>query len=1141
MRFSGAAGGGSGGGAPDDNKMSEDSDDHRIVGRLRKRRRVDLDYDSDSSDYHVRRNSSRISRRLQHSRTNGAVRKNLRPRTHTNYRDMHSPKIGGHRRYSSRAVEDDDDVDDDDDEEEVNYRNAISAPSHYGRRSRQHYNSDRQPRTYNTKKSVPEENNSNNSSGIRTRSRSSPNKTEKSETSQNKTNLDLDIMDQSIDCSSPYIVSQANTNSRSEFGNGNSTPEPGGKESPPMEEEMEDEENERQSSSDDVRGGRIYELRQRKPARYRNHREYNKYDLWSNNEPEPKRRRRCLRAARQRLRDLSDDDDDDEEDDRAQTPYIRPPVTCSSPAKHKDKLKPTNDMDSSHIKLSDIQPISIGDDGFRFEHVGGLDSHVRCLQEMVILPMLYPEVFVQFGTKPPKGVLFHGPPGTGKTLLARALAGECSANTGQKVSFFLRKGGDLLNKWFGESEKHLRLLFEQAQLMRPSIIFFDEIDGFCPARTSKQDQVYSSIVSTLLTLMDGLEARGDVIVIGATNRIESLDPALRRPGRFDRELFFPLPARAQREAILKIHVSKWKEGVPSAEMISQLSDLTDGYCGADLEALCSEAMLQSLRRTYPQIYESKCKLAIDTAKVKVEQVDFLRAQAQIIPAGSRRGNKYGQRLPRFLLPLLETSLKDAIERISKMFPHIDVDSSKQVQSLRQDHALFHSRLLILGKSEGCGQSYLAPALLHHMEHLSVYNLDVSSMHGTDDLSLSQEQTVSHMLDECMRRAPTILYMPAIDSIWEHASDATKAILSDKIQMITKSSPVLVLATANTMYEELDDRLQSLFPAHLRCVLPMTNHPMKQSREDFFKPLFQVLALKPPQNKPKTRKVEVLPRAPTPPPRIYTAEELAKFESQEEEKLVELRVFLREIAHHLCKQRTFRMFAKPVDLDEVKDYLDVIKQPMDLETMIGKIDLNRYTTAKEFLQDIDLICANALEYNPNKTSADRKIRHCAVALKDYAYAKIKGEMDTDFEDECQEIAKRRQIRNQIQEAGAREAEAKVVSTDTVNKSANTSKQSNSSNISMEIVDDFLDVSDLLAEVKATDCPKVIIDRAQLDKIYNKCLSITKHSDVQALAEVYTQLLKTILSYLKQVDRQTLLKDLNNELEFFEKHLDKHQSA
>ncbi|XP_026477046.1 ATPase family AAA domain-containing protein 2-like [Ctenocephalides felis] len=1034
--------------------MSEDSDDQRALGRSRKRRRDVLDFESDSSDY-ARRNSDRISRRVQqHSRVNGAVRKNLRPRTNTNYRDIISPKIGQLRRYSSRAVEDeevdDDDDDDDDDDVEVvvNYRN-----SRYERRSR-HYNNDVRQQRNSTRRSEQEQNDANNSGGIRTRSRSSPNKSsQKDETSQNKKASSMDILDQS----NPRASYNNNADTRSQFPNGTSTPEPGRKDSPQLEDEMEDEEGERQSSSDDVRGGRIYELRQRKPLRsYRSHRDYNKYDIWSNAEPEPKRRRRCLRATRQRIRDLSDDDDD-EEDDRAQTPYIRPPVACSSPAKHKDKLKPANDMDTSHIKLSDIQPLSIGDDGFRFEQVGGLDSHVRCLREMVILPMLYPEVFAQFGTKPPKGVLFHGPPGTGKTLLARALAGECSANTGQKVSFFLRKGGDLLNKWFGESEKHLRLLFEQAQLMRPSIIFFDEIDGFCPARTSKQDQVYSSIVSTLLTLMDGLEARGDVIIIGATNRIESLDPALRRPGRFDRELFFPLPARSQREAILKIHVSKWKNGAPGDDMISQLSDLTDGYCGADLEALCSEAMLQSLRRTYPQIYESKFKLAIDTEKVKVEHVDFLRAQAQIIPAGSRKGNKYGRRLPRFLLPLLDAALKDAVERLGKVFPYMDPDTSKQVQVLRQDHALFHSRLLILGQSEGCGQSYLAPALLHHMEHLSVYNLDVSSIHGTDDLSLSQEQTVSHMLDECMRRAPSILYLPSLDLLWEHASDATKAILAEKIQIITKCSPVLVLATANMMLEELDDRIQTLFPAHLRCVLPMTNHPMRQSREEFFKPLFVNLALKPPQVKPKTRKVEVLPRAPTPPARIYTPEELAKFESQEEEKLVELRVFLREIAHHLSKQRTFRMFAKPVDLDEVKDYLDVIKQPMDLETMIAKIDLNRYTTAKEFLQDIDLICANALEYNPNKTSADKKIRHCAVALKDYAYAKIKGEMDTDFEDECQEIAKRRMIRNQIQEAGAREAEAKVVVTDPNNKTnasnANTSKQSNNSNISMEIVDDF----------------------------------------------------------------------------------------
>ena len=190
---------------------------------------------------------------------------------------------------------------------------------------------------------------------------------------------------------------------------------------------------------------------------------------------------------------------------------------------------------------ADVDPIEI-DTSVTWESVGGLEGHVQQLKEMVMLPLLYPEVFERFDLTPPSGVLFFGPPGTGKTLVARALANTCSVG-GKRVSFFMRKGADCLSKWVGEAERQLRLLFEQAKRMQPSIIFFDEIDGLAPVRSQKQDQIHSSIVSTMLALMDGLDKRGQVVVIGATNRVDAIDPALRRPGRFDRELMFTLPNR----------------------------------------------------------------------------------------------------------------------------------------------------------------------------------------------------------------------------------------------------------------------------------------------------------------------------------------------------------------------------------------------------------------------------------------------------------------------------------------------------------------------------------------------------------------------------------------------------------------------
>lgn len=303
----------------------------------------------------------------------------------------------------------------------------------------------------------------------------------------------------------------------------------------------------------------------------------------------------------------------------------------------------------------------------KFSSVGGLDDHIRCLKEMVLLPMMYPEVFSKFQVKPPRGVLFYGPPGTGKTLIARALANECCFGA-QKVSFFMRKGADLLSKWIGESEKQLRQLFEQAQEMKPSIIFFDELDGLAPVRSSRQDQVHASIVSTLLALMDGLDDRGEVIVIGATNRIDAIDPALRRPGRFDRELHFPLPGRKEREEILNVHMSKWN-AKPKQELVAYLAEHAVGYCGSDLRALCSEAVIQSFRRTYPQVYNASFKLLLDPENVKIDKVDFLKAKSHLVPAAHRVAYSMGRKLLPVLHPLLAAPLKSLMDRLEKNFPH----------------------------------------------------------------------------------------------------------------------------------------------------------------------------------------------------------------------------------------------------------------------------------------------------------------------------------------------------------------------------------------------------------------------------------------------------------------------------------------
>lgn len=252
---------------------------------------------------------------------------------------------------------------------------------------------------------------------------------------------------------------------------------------------------------------------------------------------------------------------------------------------------------------------------------------------MVLLPLFYPNIFENFSISPPRGVLFYGPPGTGKTLVARALANSCS-DGGQHISFFMRKGADCLSKWVGEAERQLRLLFEQAKHYQPSIIFFDEIDGLAPVRSAKQDQIHSSIVSTLLALMDGLDKRGQVIVIGATNRIDAIDPALRRPGRFDRELYFPLPNEAARKKIIDIHTKEWNPPL-SVEFRNYLSQVTSGYCGADIKALCSEAALRSIRRQYPQIYQSNKTYVLNPKQLRVLIQDFSETLGTLIPCEKR--------------------------------------------------------------------------------------------------------------------------------------------------------------------------------------------------------------------------------------------------------------------------------------------------------------------------------------------------------------------------------------------------------------------------------------------------------------------------------------------------------------------------
>ncbi|XP_041982054.1 ATPase family AAA domain-containing protein 2-like isoform X2 [Aricia agestis] len=661
-------------------------------------------------------------------------------------------------------------------------------------------------------------------------------------------------------------------------------------------------------------------------------------------------------------------------------------LNVSMKNKTKGRQKSKSMDDKTDKALRDIQPIAV-DGSVRFSSVGGLEEHIKCLREMVLFPLMYPDLFDKFRTRPARGVLFHGPPGTGKTLLARALANECSLVGGRKVAFFMRKGADCLKKWVGESERHLKLLFQQANKMKPSIIFFDEIDALAPVRSVRQEQVHASVVGTLLAEMDGLTDRGEVIVIGATNRLDAVDPALRRAGRFDRELHFALPAAAARADILRIYTAHWTPP-PSQQAIEHIADVTNGYGGSDLKALCSEAVLKALRRVYPQVYNSEHALLIDPRNVEVRLEDMRGAMVGLVAAGARCGPAPARRLPAAAAPLLAAQLHAA---------HALMHAPTPPHERSTESPLALPTLLLLGE---CADTLLAPALLERTA-LTVKELSVATLHSA--MAFTQEQALLSVFSECRRAdGGCVLWVKDARGLWA-ALGASAPLLPALWRARAAGDATALLATA-PLDDELPAQFLEMFPSYKNCVYRV-REPHTSEVINFLRPVVTEAPLRPPVIE-NTEPPPPLPRAPPPPPPRESPTEVARRKRAEDYKLRELRIFLRDICRKLASNRRFYKFTKPVDLEEVTDYLDIIKQPMDLETMMTKVDMHKYNCAKEFLDDIDLICANALEYNPDRTSSDKQIRHEACSLRDHAHALFDAELNSDFEMECREIAQRR---------------------------------------------------------------------------------------------------------------------------------------
>ncbi|CAH2353920.1 tat-binding homolog 7 [[Candida] railenensis] len=530
--------------------------------------------------------------------------------------------------------------------------------------------------------------------------------------------------------------------------------------------------------------------------------------------------------------------------------------------------------------LSDTDPLGV-DMNIDFSAVGGLSNYINQLKEMVALPLLYPELYQNFGLTPPRGVLFHGPPGTGKTLMARALAASCSTPE-RKITFFMRKGADCLSKWVGEAERQLRLLFEEAKNQQPSIIFFDEIDGLAPVRSSKQEQIHASIVSTLLALMDGMDNRGQVIVIGATNRPDSVDPALRRPGRFDREFYFPLPDLKARSEILQIHTKKWEPPLPS-EFLDKVAGLTKGYGGADLRALCTEAALNSIQRKYPQIYQSDDKLKVNPKSVKVIARDFMKAVEKIVPSSARSTSSGSSPLPEHLKPLLTNTLSEISKKLRDLLP----TSSSKITTLEEaqyydptindkdggfgkqellrnleNSRICKPHLLICGEP-GNGQQYLSSAILNELEGFQVQSLDMGNLFG--DATRTPESSIVQAFVEARRHQPSVIFIPNIDIWFQVVPASARATLSALLRTLNSNEKILLLGVAETTMDMLDGDIKLIFGFNNNSTNNVTLHnPTRKQRTEYFSTLHNTILMKPYEftndleNRPR-RKLKKLPK------------------------------------------------------------------------------------------------------------------------------------------------------------------------------------------------------------------------------------------------------------------------------------------
>ena len=379
-----------------------------------------------------------------------------------------------------------------------------------------------------------------------------------------------------------------------------------------------------------------------------------------------------------------------------------------------------------------------------YEDIGGLKEEVKKVREMIEIPLKRPELFEKLGIAPPKGVLMHGPPGTGKTLLAKAVASESDAH------FIAINGPEIMSKYVGGSEENLREYFEEAEENSPSIIFIDELDAIAPKREETNGEVERRTVAQLLTLMDGLKSRGQVVVIGATNRPDSLDPALRRPGRFDREIEIGVPDTEERKEVLEIHT----RNMPLADDVDldKISNTTHGFVGADLESLCKEAAMRVVRRILPEIQNDEEIPKEVMEKIVVTGDDFKNAQKEIQPSALR---EVLVQIPDIKwddvggLEDVKQELKEAVEwplKHPETFQRLGIRPPKGT---------------LLYGIPGTGKTLLAKAVASESE------ANFISVKGPELLSKwvgESEKGVREVFRKAKQAAPTVIFFDEIDAI-----------------------------------------------------------------------------------------------------------------------------------------------------------------------------------------------------------------------------------------------------------------------------------------------------------------------------------------------------------------------------------------